>query len=404
VARVSVVQRGRRVVSAVLPLLTGLFLTSTVLAEPGRDGSWPRLLALITALATGLVLHRRRSRPRTVTALTAAGSAVVLLAAPDGLFPYAGLIALWTLTTTHPPRTSLPALGALLGVTTVTWPNSSPGDVPFALGVVIAVWALAEATRSRRAAIVEASRRAAEQEKARLARELHDVIAHSVSVVVIQAAAGDDVFDADPAAARRALRSIEAAGREALTELRRLLAAIGSENGPPDARRPQPGLDRLGDLAGPLRAAGLEVSIERVDDGELAVPAGVQLSAYRIVQEALTNAVRHARANRVEVRIEARVDDRSHDRTDDRTDDRTETRVDDRAGSLLEVTVTDDGSGPPPAEEPGRAGRADPTRVGLGIPGMRERAALLGGSLEAGPGPSGGFRVRARLPLRVPAG
>jgi signal transduction histidine kinase len=181
-----------------------------------------------------------------------------------------------------------------------------------------------------------------------------------VSVIVVQAAAGDDVFEHNPAAAREALRSIESAGRQALAELRRLLAAIGPPE-PAEGRRPQPELTRLEDLAEPLRAVGLIVEIKQMDDMSQQVPPGVQLSAYRIVQEALTNVVRHARAHRIEVRVQGDEE-------------------------YLELIVTDDGT--PGAFVPGR-----------GIAGMRERAALLGGTLEAGPEPNGGFRVRARLPV-----
>jgi signal transduction histidine kinase len=211
----------------------------------------------------------------------------------------------------------------------------------------VVVWAIAEALRNRREAIAEAERRAAGEEQARLTRELHDVIAHSLSVIVVQASAADDVFEARPDQARTALRSIEGAGREALGELRRLLAGE------------QPGLDRLGELAEPLRAAGLEVAIQ-VDAG---ASAGVEGSAYRIVQEALTNTLRHAGASRAEVLV--RADE-----------------------GVLELDVRDDG----------RGGAFD-AGAGRGIAGMRERAALLGGTLEAGPLDGGGFRVYARLPL-----
>ncbi len=127
--------------------------------------------------------------------------------------------------------------------------DAPTGDVSFAMAFPIVVWAVAEAMRNRREAIAQAERRAAGEEQARLARELHDMIAHSLSVIVVPASAADDVFEARPDEARAALRSIEGAGREALGELRRLLAGE------------QPGLERLGELAEPLRAAGLEVAI-----------------------------------------------------------------------------------------------------------------------------------------------
>ena len=365
------VRRGLTVaINAGLPLVVGLFLASLV--ETSQATEPFRTLGMLIGFGQGIALYWRRSNPRTVMAITAVGGLVVQLVAPYALFPYAGMIAMWSLTTVQPPRISLPGLAALLGVTALSLPTAVADDTAFAMAVVVAVWALAEATRSRRAAIAQASRQAAEREQARLARELHDVIAHTVSVIVVQAAAGGDVFDHNPAAARETLRSIESAGRETLGELRRLLAADGSaEPSGDEGRRPQPSLDRLDELAEPLRAIGLRIEIHRVDDGTVAVPAGIQLSAYRIVQEALTNAVRHAHANHIDVRIEV-------------TD------------HLLEVRVTDDGPADSGADFAAPAIKTEP---GRGITGMRERANLLGGTLEAGPRPEGGFRVQARLPL-----
>jgi signal transduction histidine kinase len=358
-------RRGFRAFSTfVLPPLVAFFMlgliNDTTTARPYKPAD------ALVAVGLGLALYWRRSRPRTVMAITVLGSLIVLLVAPLSLLPYVGLVALWTLAVLQPPQISLPALAALLAVTATTVPTVPAGDSAFALTVVVAVWALAEATRSRRAAIAQASRRAAELEQARIARELHDVIAHSVSVIVVQAAAGDDVFEHNPAAAREALRSIESTGREALVELRRLLASTRQAE-PGERHRPQPGLDQLAELVEPLRTVGLPVELHRVGD-ESVVPAGVQLSAYRIVQEALTNTVRHANATSIEIRVEA-------------------------TERMLNLTVTDDGAGKPLSENP---------PVGRGISGMRERADLLGGLLEAGHRPEGGFRVHARLPVRSP--
>ena len=256
------------------------------------------------------------------------------------------------------PRVSLPALAAVLAVTALSFFTEPVADVTFGLAVAVAVWALGEVARNRRVAIAEATHRAVGDEQARIARELHDVIAHSVSVIVVQAAAADDVFDERPDQARAALRSIEAAGRDALAELRRLLAAVRPDAGGEPAG-PQPGLDRLGELAAPLRAAGLEVELRREAPGPLAT--GVDLSAYRIVQEALTNTLRHAGATRAEVVVQA-------------------------ASGVLDLDVRDDGRGGSAAEGDG----------GRGIAGMRERAAMLGGTLEAG-------RCRAAASASTPA-
>jgi signal transduction histidine kinase len=347
-----------------LPLVVGLFLASLV----GSQAELPvalTVLGMLVGAAQGAALWWRRSRPVLVMAIALVGGGVVQLLAPDGVFPYAGLVALFALAASRPPRVSLPALVGLLGVTALNFLTARSEDAWFAMAFPVVAWALGEAARNRRAAIAEASRHAIGEEQARLARELHDVIAHSVSVIVVQAAAADDVFDEHPDQARTALRSIEAAGRDALAELRRLLAAVrpGADAQP---LSPHPVLDRLPELAGRLRAAGLDVTVRREGAvGAVPLPAGVDLSAYRIVQEALTNTLRHAGASHAEVTVRS-------------------------AGGVLELDVLDDG-------------RADVARAadgaGRGIAGMRERAAMLGGTLEAGPRPGGGFRVHARLPL-----
>jgi signal transduction histidine kinase len=206
------------------------------------------------------------------------------------------------------------------------------------------------------------TRRAVAEEQARIARELHDVIAHNVSVMVVQAAAARDVYDLDPAKSREALGAIEATGREAMTELRRLLARVRPDDG--ERRGPQPGLGRLDGLIEQVRAAGLPVEL-RIDGQPCPLPPGMELSAYRIIQEALTNTLRHAHAARAAVTVRYGADD-------------------------LVVEVDDDGLGDV----------SPPTHCGRGLIGMRERAALFGGSLETGARNGGGFAVRARLPLR----
>jgi signal transduction histidine kinase len=272
-------------------------------------------------------------------------------------------VALWSLALTRPPRVSLVGLAGMLALAAVTLSVTPADDVAFAMACSVGVWGLAEAARFRRTALQEAARRAVSEEQARIARELHDVIAHSVAVIVVQAAAADDVFDTRPEQARAALRSIEDAGRDALRELRRLLGAVRPEAaGEPVP--PQPGLQQLDELAKPLRAAGLTVVVNR-EGAPSELPAGIDVSAYRIVQEALTNTLRHARATVAEVTFRYGAD-------------------------ALEIEVVDDGRAP--STRPG-------AQPGFGIVGMRERAALLGGSLEAGPTAHGGYRVHALLPL-----
>ena len=222
------------------------------------------------------------------------------------------------------------------------------------------------AARSRREQELETGRAVAE-EQARVGRELHDVIAHTLSVIVIQAGAALDVFETRPQAARQALGSIGAAGRQALAELRRVLAAVRPQPGQEeDGWAPQPGLSGLGELLDRVRAAGLDVTA-RVDGARADLPAGLDLAAYRIVQEALTNTLKHARAQAAQVNLRYSP-----------------------AGLFLEVT--DDGR---PAVPAGPRGPAP----GRGLIGIRERAALHGGTCQAGPRPGGGFAVRVSFPL-----
>jgi signal transduction histidine kinase len=208
-----------------------------------------------------------------------------------------------------------------------------------------------------------ATREAIVSERARIARELHDVVAHSVSVMVVQAQAGPRLL-ADPEQARGAFRSIEMTGREALVELRRLLGVLRSSDDHV-ATAPQPGLDSLDTLLGQIRETGLRVDL-RVEGDPVALPAGVDLSAYRIVQEALTNTLKHAGHAEAEVIVRY-------------------------AGSFVELEVLDNGVGP----------QAHFNGSGHGIPGMRERVALYGGVLETGSRNGHGFAIRARLPLAV---
>jgi signal transduction histidine kinase len=211
----------------------------------------------------------------------------------------------------------------------------------------------------------EDARRAVASERARIARELHDVVAHHVSMMVVQAEAGP--VAADPARAAGAFEAIAATGRQALVEMRRLLGVLrGDGDQPAPSLAPQPGLAEVPSLVEQVGRAGLRV--ELVVEGALApLPAGVDLSAYRIVQEALTNAVKHAGPGRARVLVRYGEDD-------------------------LRLRVVDEGRAGGPATAGGRAG--------VGLVGMRERVHLFGGELHAGPGPDGGFTVDARLPIR----
>jgi len=236
-------------------------------------------------------------------------------------------------------------------------------------------WVLGRALRRRRLATVELRDRAARleqereeraraavaEERGRIARELHDVIAHSMSVIVVQAGAAEQVLEHDPARATEALRSIRRAGTDALEEMRRLLGILRHED-EELTLAPQPSIARIDELLGQARAGGLPVELV-VDGRPRQLAPGVELAAYRIVQEALTNSRKHAGAAHAQVTVRYAPD-------------------------ALELDVVDDGRPSQPVEG-----------TGHGLVGMRERAALYGGVLEAGARPEGGFAVHARLPL-----
>jgi signal transduction histidine kinase len=234
--------------------------------------------------------------------------------------------------------------------------------------VVLAV--AAEVVRIRRerevAALLtrlEAERRRVSDERVRIARELHDVLAHSISVINVQASVGLHLIEERPEQARTALSAIKDVSRDTLHELRSVLAALRQPDEPPE-RAPAPSLANLDELVTRTAAGGLDVRTEIAGSLER-LPARVDLAAFRILQEALTNVIRHAGTGAATVRV-------VHD------------------GEMLVLEVEDDGRGP---LSNGDAGH------GTGIQGMRERAAALGGAVEAGPRPGGGYRVLARLPL-----
>jgi signal transduction histidine kinase len=211
------------------------------------------------------------------------------------------------------------------------------------------------------------TKRAIAEEQARIARELHDVLAHSISVMVVQAAAAEDVFDATPERAKESLRSIESTGRRALDEVRRVLDVVRPDEHQGADLAPQPSLSGLEDLLGHVRAAGLPVTL-RIVGPTSDLPDGIDLSSYRIVQEALTNTLKHG-TGASEATVELRY-----------------------GPTEFSVEVCDDGVA---ASSPD----AGQIRTGRGLIGMRERVAVYGGDLTAGRGPTGGFRVRARFPV-----
>jgi signal transduction histidine kinase len=226
---------------------------------------------------------------------------------------------------------------------------------------------LEERTAELERAREELARRAVVEERLRLARELHDVVAHAMSVIAVQSGVGAHVAASRPEEVGKALSAIEATSRAALTELRRLLGVLRQDSDPQASLTPVPGLANLDSLLTEVGKAGLAVRV-RVKGTPLQLPAGVDLSAYRIVQEALTNVVKHAGPAHAQVTIGYRDQD-------------------------VTVEIVDDGRGAVPPASDGRAG------TGHGLTGMRERVAAFNGELQVGPRPGGGFRVAARLPL-----
>jgi signal transduction histidine kinase len=280
------------------------------------------------------------------------------------------------------------AAGLTAGVFTNSWPPLPERAGAFAILLPIGLFGVAiRAARSRarasdqRAEALEreqqaATRLAVAQEQARIARELHDVVSHHVSVMTIQAGAAGKVLDADPEQARRALSAIEASGRETMTELRHLLGVLTP--GPTDdLLHPQPGLDQLDALIEGVRRAGQPVSARRTP---LALPRGVDLTAYRVVQEALTNALRHAPGAPTDIVIT--------------TQPSTEPAAASTAAGGTDLVIEVTNEAPPPGTPAGGGGGS-----GTGLLGLAERLRLYGGTLETGRRVGGGFWVRARLPL-----
>ncbi|HVL89719.1 MAG TPA: histidine kinase [Actinomycetota bacterium] len=369
----------RTVVDALLALaLLGAQLPSVV-GWPGPSRATQALPLLLVGLQTVPVVWRR-SAPVLVLAVTCA--AYVFHASLDHGYtsPFFAPAVIYAVAAYAEARVSIAAgalgLVAIAGATGLEVADHRSGiaDVAFISTVNVVAWVVGfriraarerERSLARRAAELEtgraaAAREAVERERARIARELHDVVAHGVGVMVVQAAGARRVIGRDPAAATDALAAIEGTGRTALAELRRLLGILHDDE--PASLEPLPGIDSIETLAERLRAAGLAVEVRH--EGERRdVPAAVGLSIYRIVQEALTNTLKHARASRATVTVAY------------------------RPGSVG-VVVRDDG-----------AGAAEANGSGRGLAGMRERVALFDGTLSAGPHPAGGFAVEAHLPV-----
>jgi signal transduction histidine kinase len=378
-------------------LLAGLLLVVVLLSITGGDTSAhgvtyrdANALAVILGVLSAVPVAWRRRKP--LPALVVVGVAAVAYEAlgfPESATSVGVLICLYSVAAHCDRRRSIigavyTTIGTLVVFFTARW-GVNPGNIVSNVVIFGTAWILGDNLRNRRAYLasledraarlereqVEQAHHAVADERARIARELHDVVAHNVSVMVVQAGAARRMTERDPARARDALTSVEAIGRQALDEMRRLLGVLRTEDEATEERSPQPSVSQLDSLVAHVREAGLPVEV--VVEGEpRPLMSGVDMSAYRIVQEALTNSLKHA--GPAHARVMLRWGE--HD---------------------LRLEVVDDGRGLA-ADAPVSNGG------GHGLVGMRERVALFGGELQAGPRKGGGYVVSARLPLDpVPA-
>jgi signal transduction histidine kinase len=370
-----------------------LAVTSVVPVLAFGDPSWgkPEALGVTLGLLSTVPVAWRARYPLSAAAIVlAANAACIFAAAPNqaAFQPFVALVltfysagsraegrrAMWV-----PPVLAVASVPIFFAA--VRHGQSSGNIIP-SIVWLLAAWAVGRTVRSWRhknVALEAANRELEEQrelqaqaavavERGRIARELHDVVAHNVSMIVVQAGAAARVLDGDQPDVRNALEVIASTGRETVDEMRALLGVVRSDDGPA-ALKPQPGLADLDQLVSGVREAGLPVTL-RIEGASRPLPAALDLSAYRIVQEALTNTVKHAGPARAEVTV--RYED-----------------------GLVTLEIADTGRGPDSGPITGHG-------TGHGLVGMRERAAMFGGKLEAAPG-DGGFTVRARLPLPAPA-
>ncbi|NWF27018.1 sensor histidine kinase [Streptomyces sp. PKU-EA00015] len=360
-------------------------------------GAGPRITAVGVVLVLSVVVALRRRMPEKMLVLAAlAGIAQLVLDVEVNPADFAMMVIIYTVAAHDGPRwaSRLALIGGLSAATLaqIRWPAEEQGtlgrifvtvvmSLPFALA-----WVLGDSIRTRRAYFAQLEERATRLEKereaqakvavaaerARIARELHDVVAHNVSVMVVQADGAAYVLDAAPDQAKQALETISSTGRQALAEMRRLLGVLRTGDAPESGEYvPQPDVEQIQELVEHVRAAGLTVDF-KIEGTPRPLPSGVELTAYRIVQEALTNTRKHGGP---EAGASVRL-----------------VYFDDGLGLLVE----DDGRGSSHElyEDGGADGR------GHGLIGMRERVGMVGGTLDAGPRPGGGFRISALLPLK----
>ncbi|MFE0650730.1 sensor histidine kinase [Streptomyces sp. NPDC059534] len=328
-----------------------------------EPATWPAYG--LTTLTVVPLVWRRRAPLAVLLAILAASSLYRLaLEGPGQPLPYTGLVSVYTVAVLSPAWKRLATAGLMLVAVPVSvWLNTqSARELTFSLFVFVAAYVFGRLQDARQRAHRIEAEQAAARERARIAREMHDILSHAVSLMIVQAEAGPVAVRAAPARAEAAFEAISETGREAMAQLRHMLGLLreGGEGTAP--REPQPDLGGIPDLVERVRSSGLSVTYE-TEGGVRALPAATGASAYRIVQEALTNVVKHAHARTADVRLAYRE-------------------------GALGVTVTDDGRGP----RPGAGGH--------GLVGIRERAAAHGGTAATGPGPGGrGFEVRVLLPV-----
>jgi signal transduction histidine kinase len=331
-------------------------------------------VAVIAALVTSAVAVRRRYPFTVGVGAVALSSFEIAFWGDPQLIPtsIAFFLLLYALTVWTPPRTFAIGVGVLIAIylASAAGPKGNLSNTTFFTIVTLVVMLLVRRVlgdRERRAQLAErerdlAAKEAVVGERARIARELHDAIAHNVSMMVVQAGAERRVLDGEQRSTGEVLQTIEEIGRGALTEMRRLVGMLREDG--EDQLSPQPGLGDLPRLAAQVQEAGLPVELT-IEGNPRQLPVGIELSAYRIVQEALTNALKHAGDATALVRVHYGDD-------------------------TLELEIVDDGPG---AAAPVSSG-------GHGLAGMRERVALYGGRIDTGHKASGGFRVRVLLPVR----
>ncbi|MFC4944429.1 histidine kinase [Pseudonocardia sp. GCM10023141] len=365
--------------TVILPLgVAAILAGGTGFARLHQTGARPLDLLAVVLVAIGpiVLVVRRRHPPATLAVAVLALIAYLAFGYPFGPIFVASLVALFSAIAAGHRVAAYSIAGVGLAALAIVFLVRYPGDeaaltgLALWLSVLTALSLAAEGWRMRgervaqaRAARAEIERRRGSEERLRIAQELHDVLGHHVSLINVQAGVALYLMDDDPEQARTALTAIKQSSKDLLREMRATLGVLrGVDEAPP--HHPVPGLGRLDALVADTRAAGLPVEVEVVGASR-ELPPSVDLAAYRIVQEALTNTRRHAGPARAEVRV---------------TYDESE----------LTVQVDDTGSG---------SSDGGSVVQGNGIPGMRERARALGGSLTAGPHPDGGYRVLAHLPV-----